>query len=98
MIDANSKFIEVPTSDPDDSRRAKLLNVFLMSLSALAIIVVVLVTVLILIDNPGKEKLIDTLWSGLATTALADLGSNSVLLESTSGIQSRSNHAQADIL
>lgn len=73
MIDAISRSIDVPSTDPDDRRRARLLNIFLLGLSTLDVVAILLVSVLILLDNSLIGNMISTLWSALAFLAFAGI-------------------------
>ncbi len=65
MIDYLRRYLEVPTSDPNDLRKARLLNILAMSLAMVTVLAILLVGYLIISKVDGWENLVATFWSGL---------------------------------
>ncbi len=60
------KMIEVPSLDPDESRRARLLNILLLGLLPLVILMIIVLLFDIAFKLPGWEMLYPTLWTCIA--------------------------------
>jgi len=60
-----SRFTDVPSSDPDDARRRKLLNILLVGLAVLALLTVLIVLISYVL---GIIKNTNDLWLGIAAT------------------------------
>ncbi len=64
MLNQIMKIIDVTNTDPDDRRKARLLNILLLGMAVLAFVTVVLVALLIILKVDGWENLVSVFWSG----------------------------------
>jgi len=66
MLKTINSFIEVPSSDPDDRRKARILNIFIVGLGVIDISAILFVSGVMLAKVEGWQNLQSTFWSATA--------------------------------
>lgn len=70
LLNILRKLIDVPSTDPDDRRRARLLNLSLLGFQLVGIAAIVLVVFLALLQVGEWQNMLPTLWSAVAVLLL----------------------------
>ncbi|MEW5871221.1 MAG: ATP-binding protein [Chloroflexota bacterium] len=69
-LDILRKFTDVPSTDPDDRRRARLLNISLLGFQFVGVAAILLIGFIALLQISNWQNMLPTLWSALAVLLL----------------------------
>ena len=65
--------LDVPSADPDERRRSRLLNIFLVGFFILAVLAIVAVPVAFILETASPEAIMLAFWTGIAAAVFTGL-------------------------